>query len=423
MSKPIADLPFPALAELLGSLSPARFFEEHWERALSLLPARSAGEREPFRRQDWRDLAHAARGRGDMTVEILQTGRPRKPESDVEIDAAFHEGASVRIIRVQRVWPFLDQLCQALQWELGFRVSANLYVTPEARQGLDVHADSHDVIVVQMAGGKDWEIFGSPYPLPIDYRAPFVFEERGPRDHRGDEFGGRGYKDQDVGPRLLECSLSPGDLLYVPRGFVHKAVASRGVSVHVTIGLHSTTWGDLLALAVAQESRTEPSLRETLPPGATRVAAPREFVEGELRTRGGRLFERIHGEAVMLETASRFAAARTPSNQSSIVDSDHTAAGSSQESVAAEFDASALYSIAPDAYITFGAEAIDVRTLRAAGLVHTFPALFRPVFDALVQGRVVSPSNLSPLTQRSGEVLLSRLAKAGIVARADQDAG
>lgn len=424
MAKPLADLPFEALADLLGSLSQERFFDEHWERSPGLLPARSDADRASFRREDWRDLAHAARDQSEATVEVLQPGRSRKPRSDSEIDEGFAAGASVRVLRVQRVWPFLQRLCAALQWELGFRVSANLYVTPETKQGLDIHADSHDVLVVQMAGGKDWEVFGSPYALPLDYRAPLVFEDGVRRDHRGDEFGGRGYKDKDVGPLLLACSLSPGDLLYVPRGFVHKAVASRGTSVHVTIGLHSTTWGDLLALAVAQESRSEPSLRETLPPGSTRVGAPRDFVDAELRSRGARLFERIHGEALMLEAASRFFAASTSSTHASVTDSDH--AGESEEAGAGPlpatpdlaFDPLGQYVLAPEAYIGFGARGIDVRSLRAPAAVSSFPAAFRPIFEALVQGRSVSASTATPLTQRSGEVLLARLVRAGIVAPA-----
>lgn len=160
--------------------------------------------------------------------------------------------------------------------------------------------------------------------MPLDFHPPLIFEEPRKRDHHGDGFGARSYKGVDIGRPLVQCTLSPGDLLYIPRGFVHQAVASHGTSVHVTIGVHATTWGDLLGLAVAQESRADASLRETLPPGATRTAAPREFIEDELRRRGARLMERIHGEALMLETAARFNAATNLPNPGSVAtDSDH----------------------------------------------------------------------------------------------------
>lgn len=419
MSKPLVDLPYPTLGALLGALSPKEFFNEWWEERPGVWSAGAPAERQSFRREDWRELALAARALNDGTVEILKGGPGSKRPSAERIDEGFGAGASVRVFKVQRVWPYLAQVCKDLQWELGFKVSANMYVTPEGRQGLDAHADSHDVLVVQMAGKKDWEIFGSPYALPVEYRAPMVFEEAQKRDHRGDEFGGRSYKDRDVGPPVLTCSLSPGDLLYIPRGFVHQAVASHDTSVHVTIGVHSTTWADILALGVAQESRMEPSLRETVPPGSHRVAAPREYVDGELRRRGAALIERIHGEALMLESASRFAASMSgapPGEGAAEIDSE---GGKKDPLPPAQpepaFDTSRAYRLAHDAYVSFGGNAVTARSLRRPALVESFPLPLRAPFDRLIQGHSVSTSNLAPLTPRSAEVFLARLVSARIL--------
>jgi len=428
MTKPLLDLPFPALEGLLGSTSPAGFFDESWERSPAFFAARSSADREAYRSIDWRDLARASIELEEESVEVIRAGRPSRVKREEAIEAGFDEGASVRIFRVQRVWPFLEDLCRSLQWELGFKVSANLYVTPEGRQALDVHSDSHDVLVVQMAGRKDWEIRGSPYSLPVEFRAPMVFEEGRRRDHRGDEFGGRGYKGQDGGPTLLECSLNPGDLLYVPRGFLHQAVASHGTSVHVTIGIHATTWGDLLALAAAQESRTEMSLRETLPPGATRVSPPRDFVEAQLRERSGRLFERLHGEALLLETAARFAASSVDTKApGTLPDGDQVEPAETVVAVAeagasnpvAGFDPAGRYRLARDGHVAFRRELIDLRSLRRSATVHTLPIAFKPVVDSLVQGLEVCASSAPPLTPRSSEVLFSRLLGAGILVPAD----
>ena len=420
MGTPVMNLPFSALAGILGAESTERFFSEWWERSPKLVPARTATERESFRRSDWRSLAHAARSLKESTVEVILGGRPSAPSSDQAIDEAFNAGASVRVIRVQRVWPYLDELCRALQWELGFRISANLYVTPEGRQGLDVHADSHDVLVVQMTGRKDWEIYGSPYRLPVDYRAPMVFEENTRRDHRGDGFGGRGYQGQDLGPPLVSCSLSAGDLLYVPRGFVHQAAASHGTSAHVTIGIHATTWGDLLALAAAQESRMEPSLRETLPPGFTRVAASRAFVENELRKRAGRLLERVHGEALMIETASRFGASENPSAPPGPEDGDQNMEREApptppEEMASLPESPGSEYRLAPHAHIMFREDGVDIRSLRKSGLPHSFPTAMTPLFEALAMGKSLRPDAAAPLTPRSGRTFAARLLRDGLL--------
>ena len=38
---------------------------------------------------------------------------------------------------------------------------------------------------------------------------------------------------------LLEPELRPGDLLYLPRGYLHSAMACSEVSIHLTIGIHT----------------------------------------------------------------------------------------------------------------------------------------------------------------------------------------
>lgn len=425
MARPLAELPFPALSDLLRTRTPATFFDEWWEKSPGLLRAGPEAARAEFLRSDWRGLAASSIESGGATVEVIRAGGRPGGISLEFVDQAFREGASVRILRVQKVWPFLDSFCRALQSELGFRVSANLYVTPEGRQGLDVHADSHDVFVVQMAGRKDWDLFGSPYPLPLDFHPPLIFEELRKRDHHGDGFGARSYKGEDIGGPLVQCSLSPGDLLYIPRGFVHQAVASHGTSVHVTIGVHATTWADLLSLAVAQEARNEAGLRETLPPGAMRVAASGEYVEAELRQRGARLMERMMGDALMLEAAARFAAATSSSGPAPVeTDSDspaHHGEGAAAEdaskasSEGVAFDPSRPYRLAPDAYVSFRPEVIDVRSLRAVGAVLGFHPSLKPVFDQLLAGGAISGASLGPMTPRSGEVFLSRLVRTGVL--------
>jgi ribosomal protein L16 Arg81 hydroxylase len=70
---------------------------------------------------------------------------------------------------------------------------------------------------------------------------------------------------------LLETTLSPGDCLYLPRGYLHSATALGGVSTHLTIGVH--TWNrhhlaqELLSAALSRSAR-DPEVRASLPLGA-----------------------------------------------------------------------------------------------------------------------------------------------------------
>lgn len=69
--------------------------------------------------------------------------------------------------------------------------------------------------------------------------------------------------------------LQTGDVLYMPRGTIHQAVAQEGASSHLTISTYQNfTFGTLAqaALHTAMQGQEEPiclplSLRHSLPPG------------------------------------------------------------------------------------------------------------------------------------------------------------
>jgi ribosomal protein L16 Arg81 hydroxylase len=66
----------------------------------------------------------------------------------------------------------------------------------------------------------------------------------------------------------LEASLTPGDCLYLPRGWLHSAVADDRTSVHVTIGIHPLTAADVVSALLTELITTDPTLRRSLPLGS-----------------------------------------------------------------------------------------------------------------------------------------------------------
>lgn len=51
----------------------------------------------------------------------------------------------------------------------------------------------------------------------------------------------------EIGEPILEVVLDVGDVLYVPKGIVHQALAQNEDSVHLTISTYQRwTWGDLM---------------------------------------------------------------------------------------------------------------------------------------------------------------------------------
>jgi bifunctional lysine-specific demethylase and histidyl-hydroxylase MINA len=108
-------------------------------------------------------------------------------------------------------------------------VGANIYFSPPRSQGLARHYDDHCVLVWQLLGCKKWMIWPNPKPL-----LPRLYEPFDPLDCTLDDNSGR-----------VEV-LHEGDMMYIPRGYVHEAHtdvgesqmnAYAGYSLHLTLAI------------------------------------------------------------------------------------------------------------------------------------------------------------------------------------------
>ena len=169
----------------------------------------------------------------------------------VDPDAVAHAwagGATLVLNALHRSHPPLVAFCRGLAADLGHPVQCNAYVTPPGRaRGFRFHHDTHDVLVLQVGGRKHWVVHEPVTPLPAagmtavgDHLVP------------------------DGATPLLDTELVAGDVLYLPRGYVHAARSADEASVHLTIGVHATTWLEVLR-EVTELAREEPPFRESLP--------------------------------------------------------------------------------------------------------------------------------------------------------------
>ena len=126
-------------------------------------------------------------------------------------------------------------------------MQANAYVTPRGERGLGVHYDTHDVFVLQVAGHKRWTLYEPVFELPLPSQ-PWS------------------AADGAAGDEQLSVDLSPGDCLYVPRGVPHLAQSLEGVSAHLTLGVLTVTWHDVVRDVVAGTA-DELDFRRPLPAG------------------------------------------------------------------------------------------------------------------------------------------------------------
>ncbi|MGO4662444.1 cupin domain-containing protein [Terrabacter sp. 2TAF16] len=202
------------------------------------------GLRAPFLR-----VAQNGRTLGDR--EFTQSGgvgaSVADQVSDDKLLGLFADGATIVLQGLHRTWGPLIDFTQQLAEELGHPVQANAYVTPSQNTGFSDHYDVHDVFVLQMAGEKTWRVRPPVHESPLRDE-PWT-------DHRAEvEEAGRRAPDH-------EFTLRAGDVLYLPRGWVHSATALGGVSTHLTLGVHVWTRrhvaDELVSIALAEASRDE----------------------------------------------------------------------------------------------------------------------------------------------------------------------
>ncbi|WP_414938276.1 cupin domain-containing protein [Amycolatopsis sp. cmx-11-51] len=172
---------------------------------------------------------------------------------DDRIAALFAEGSTIVLQALHRTWPSIIDFTTRLTDELGHPAQVNAYITPPSSQGFSAHYDVHDVFVLQLAGRKHWKVHEPVHPAPLRDQ---------PWSEHADAVAARARDDAPVIDEVLE----PGDVMYLPRGWLHSATALGDVSAHLTVGVHVVTRFavvEALAALVASDER----LRATLPLG------------------------------------------------------------------------------------------------------------------------------------------------------------
>jgi hypothetical protein len=178
-----------------------------------------------------------------------------------EVHNAFGGGRTILITNMQKRWYAIAIMNRNLEACLGCRVFTNLYLTPPGAQGFSAHFDTHDVLILQIEGEKHWRLYGAgpELPIPPNDKSTIARDQLGAPTH--------------------EVSLTRGDLLYLPRGYVHEAFTSDSASLHLTVGISTVLWLDLLKLALNAAANGDVRFRRSVPPGLLCADAPPAALE------------------------------------------------------------------------------------------------------------------------------------------------
>lgn len=180
----------------------------------------------------------------DPNLRFSQDGQSLLQPDRSQWRSYLQQGATLIINSVDQLVPAVSDLAAAIGSELGHPGQVNLYCSPADQQGFDTHFDTHDVFILQIEGEKEWFVFRDTVPAPLVYDS----SEHLPPDE----------------PPYLQCRLQPGDVLYIPRGHWHYAIAGKLPSLHLTLGITCRTGIDWLAWLVS-ELQNDPIWRQNLP--------------------------------------------------------------------------------------------------------------------------------------------------------------
>jgi lysine-specific demethylase/histidyl-hydroxylase NO66 len=256
----------PALSRCIG-IGTAEFADRYWSRRPLYSPASETGARfDDLLSLDGIDELLSRRGLRTPFIRMAKQGKVIPASAytrsggagagiadqvaDDRVLALLADGASLVLQGLHRNWPPLVDFGSELAGELGHPVQINAYLTPAQNQGFSAHYDTHDVFVLQLSGRKRWRVHA---PVLTDPLPGQVWQDR------RDAVAARAAEQP-----VLELELAPGDALYLPRGYLHSAVALGENCLHLTVGMHPVTRYGLVQQLLAGVAG-EPALRRSLP--------------------------------------------------------------------------------------------------------------------------------------------------------------
>ena len=207
----------------------------------------------------------------DLYLDKVETlGGVVRRANPAKVDVYLQMGATLLAAAVHEISPEALALAASLSDRFAGRAEANVYCSFKGIQALASHFDVHEVFAIQCEGEKVWNIYENRANAPIE-------------GLRGEN--AQATIDAAKGRVAMQVRMRPGDMLYIPRGFCHDALASSSASLHVTFSVTPLD-GRALFRLLEEEAVLDPAFREYLPDA-------RKNGEGDLVERLTSLGERM----------------------------------------------------------------------------------------------------------------------------------
>jgi hypothetical protein len=250
-------------ARLISPIDPASFFRDTWEQK-PLVVSRNQPDyySRLFSIRDVDSMIHFTRPRfSGIRAESTPTDALRgnfphdehlffEGENNIAaLSGQYAQGKTIFVHKLEQRWKSVATLCRDLEATLHHPVNASMFLTPRNSQGVSAHFDSVEVFVLQLEGSKHWRLYKPTVELPLQE----AFEP---------------FSREQIGEPLQQVHVKAGDMVYIPRGFIHEAFASDDSSLHITVAVSVFRWTDLVRAALASVSAKDVRFRRAIPIGA-----------------------------------------------------------------------------------------------------------------------------------------------------------
>jgi ribosomal protein L16 Arg81 hydroxylase len=274
------------LADLLSPLSDDDFRRTYYGQRPLHIPVGDGDRKRPIGWDRLNELLAIRSHWTEANIKLMMNARPvfpnlymdelDRPEGRVrranraKVQVFLSMGASLVANSVEDVSPEIRHISSLLSEAFGGRAGANIYCSFKDVQAFASHCDLHEVFALQCEGEKVWNIYENRALAPTETL-------------QGED--AQKIIDSAKGRVALQVRLRPGDLLYIPRGFYHDALASSAASLHVTFSVIPLT------------GRAVFSLLEEL---AVEDPEFRQYLEDDRLDSGSRLAKQLEGLAARI---------------------------------------------------------------------------------------------------------------------------
>lgn len=240
---------------------------------------------------------------------VGRTGEQNLRPDRQRVTALLQKGATFVLDFLEGIDPEIAAVTRCLERLFGTHTSCNMYCSWQQVPGYASHFDTMDVIAIQIEGEKRWNIYEGRFR-----EATFTPGIR-PSDFTTEQHN------QMKGKIARQVTTRPGDILYLPRGVYHDAIATDTASLHLSFGAAPLVGFTVVSMLASEAPKLE-FMRRRLPHFEDRadlaayLAAVGDqlkatltdpaFIDGVIDYQQGRVFEKVTGYRLPDRSGDRY---------------------------------------------------------------------------------------------------------------------